>query len=654
MANANDTAQIELSRLGAGGSGDRLRFRLVLRLLLRCMPLLKEVKWHLLWLVLAALALAALVLPPTFSIYDLFWTRVLKGETPTGRQCGLLNVFGVVCDPWTEAARREGLRALVAVTVPLVLVGGAGIAALVYYRTWILQQVNQVLRLRLHDRLHELSLRFHNDSAVGDGIYRMYQDSSMVTQLIDMLILMPMLYFGRFAIALVMVSFYKPALALALLVGWIIALVIGYFFSRPMRVGFRSAREHNSALTSLIQASLQGVRVIKAYGAEQAEQRRFEASSQAAFARAYDARSRFVRYTMLTFWAFGAVVVVAIAWGALLTSQGAEVASKAMLMMLAGTAVWTLGLWNNFKGSIGNATNSSFRLFDLWGRMQDVAIGLDRVFELLDLEPEVKNAPDAIAMTTFERGIEFDDVSFAYAKDKPTLEHVTLSVKPGTITAIVGPTGSGKSTLMSLLLRLYDPDSGSIRIDGTDIRKLDVTSLRTNIAIALQENILFGATIRDNIRYAVPEANDAAVHEAARVAVADEFIDKLPEGYDTMLGERGTKLSTGQRQRLSIARALLKDAPILILDEPTAALDAQTELRVLDNLAVWGDRRAVFLITHRLSTIRRADQVIFVQDGRVLEHGSHEGLMATAGGAYRRLVEREEAAARAQPQVAAS
>jgi ABC-type multidrug transport system fused ATPase/permease subunit len=654
MANPNDTAQIELSRLGAGGSDDRLHFRLVLKLLLRCVSLLKDVKWHLVGIVLAALGLAAAVLPPSFSLFDLFWTRILKGDAPTALQCSLLSAFGTGCDPWTEAARRAALRTQVGVVTGLAVVGGAWFAAIYYYRTWILQRVNQVLRLRLHDRLHALSLRFHNDSTVGDGMYRMYQDSSMVTQLIDMLILMPMLHFGRSAIALGLVALYKPALALALVVGWCIAMVIGYRFSRPLRVGFRRAREHNSALTSLIQASLQGVRVIKAFGAERAEQRRFEALSQAAFKEAYAARGRFVLYSMLMFWAFGVIVVLAIAWGAALTADGADVASQATLMLLAGTGVWTLGLWNNFKSRIGDGTSASFSLFELWGRMQDVAIGLDRVFELLDLEPEVKNASDAVPLAKFERGIEFDDVSFAYAKDKPTLEHVTLAAAPGTITAIVGPTGSGKSTLMSLLLRLYDPDSGEIRIDGVDIRKLQIDSLRANIAIALQENMLFGTTIRENIRYAVAEASDAAVREAARVAAADEFIDKLPEGYDTLLGERGTKLSSGQRQRLSIARALLKDAPILILDEPTAALDAQTELRVLDNLAAWGKGRAVFLITHRLSTIRRADQVVFIQEGRVLEHGSHERLMATAGGAYRRLVEGEEAAARMQPSVAAS
>jgi ABC-type multidrug transport system fused ATPase/permease subunit len=205
----------------------------------------------------------------------------------------------------------------------------------------------------------------------------------------------------------------------------------------------------------------------------------------------------------------------------------------------------------------------------------------------------------------------------------------------------VGPTGSGKSTLMALLLRLFDPSEGRIEIDGTDLRRFRVEHLRSRIAIALQENLLFGATIRENIRYAVPEASDEEVRRAARVACADEFIEQLPDGYDTELGERGTKLSTGQRQRLSIARAILKDTPILVLDEPTASLDAETELRVLERLAEWGKGRVIFLITHRISTIRRADQVAVLREGRVAECGSHEELLAKPEGAYRRLLESE-------------
>ena len=273
--------------------------------------------------------------------------------------------------------------------------------------------------------------------------------------------------------------------------------------------------------------------------------------------------------------------------------------------------------------------------------MQDIAIGLDRVFELLDLKPEVEDAPDAIAMPTFHSAVVFRGVSFGYQKDRPVLTDIHLEAKIDAITAIVGPTGSGKSTLMALLLRLFDPDSGSIEIDRRDIRSFTVQSLRSSIAIALQENVLFGTTVRENIRYAVPEASDAQVCETARVACADTFIEELPQGYDTLLGERGTKLSTGQRQRLSIARAILKDTPILILDEPTASLDAETELALLYNLKECGKGRTIFLITHRFSTIRVADRIVYLREGRVVENGSHAELIAREAGAYRRLIEFE-------------
>lgn len=195
--------------------------------------------------------------------------------------------------------------------------------------------------------------------------------------------------------------------------------------------------------------------------------------------------------------------------------------------------------------------------------------------------------------------------------------------------------------MMSLLLRLADPDTGSIEIDGIDLRTLQIDSLRSQIALATQENILFSDTVLENIRYAVPGATRTAVIEAAKVACADEFIEGLPNGFDTSLGERATKLSSGQRQRIVIARAVIKDAPILILDEPTAALDAETELRVLDSLKAWGSGRCIFLITHRLSTIRRADTVAYLHDGRVGEIGTHDTLMARSDGAYRRFVSLE-------------
>jgi ABC-type multidrug transport system fused ATPase/permease subunit len=226
------------------------------------------------------------------------------------------------------------------------------------------------------------------------------------------------------------------------------------------------------------------------------------------------------------------------------------------------------------------------------------------------------------------------------------LRDVSFAVTPGTVTAIVGPTGSGKSSLMSLLSRLFDPDSGSVSIDGVDLRDIDLDALRTNVSVALQENVLFGISLRDNIRYVVPDASDEQVLKAVEVACVEEYVAGLPDGLDTVLSDRGGKLSTGQRQRLSIARALVKGAPILVLDEPTAALDAATEHRVLQRLADWAEQRVVFLITHRISTIAQADNILYIDEGRLIEQGSHDELMQLQGGRYRSFVETEAQLAR--------
>jgi ABC-type multidrug transport system fused ATPase/permease subunit len=217
-----------------------------------------------------------------------------------------------------------------------------------------------------------------------------------------------------------------------------------------------------------------------------------------------------------------------------------------------------------------------------------MAVGLGRVFEIMDLEPDIRDRHGASVLAPLAEAVTFDDVSFSYIAGKPVLNGISARATAGTITAIIGPTGTGKSTLMSLLLRLADVDEGRIAIDGTDIRDLTIASQRACISIAMQENILFSDTVCENIRYAAPNANLADVIAAARVACADEFVGELPDGYDTPFGERASRLSTGQRQRLVLARAIVRDTPILILDEPTSALDARTELTVLSNLKDWG------------------------------------------------------------------
>jgi ABC-type multidrug transport system fused ATPase/permease subunit len=456
----------------------------------------------------------------------------------------------------------------------------------------------------------------------------------------SVLFLTPVFAILRFVFLSVILIAFDPILALVLVCVWPPALLLGVFYSRRLRIGFRAAREANAGLTAHIQETLVGIKVIKAYGAEGREQARFEQDSQDAFGAAYSARTLLASFGVLTFWVVGAGFLLATAMATIDTQRQVQLLAGTSLAV-AGLQVWNLGLYNSFKFLFGSGTDQVRVLFRTWGRTQDIAIGLERVFELLDLEPEIFDAPNAIELPPVERGVVFRHVEFRYRRDRPVLEDIHFEAKRGTVTAIVGPTGSGKSTLVALLLRLFDPDSGGIEIDGRDLRELTVASLRSRVSIALQENVLFAQTVRENIRYAMPDASDEAVVEAARVACADDFIVDLPMGYDTLLGERGAKLSSGQRQRLSIARAILKGADILILDEPTASLDAKTEMALLGQLAVWGRERTILQVTHRLRTIQKADQIIVIEAGRVVESGSHADLIQ-AGGVYSRLVLAEE------------
>ena len=629
----------DFARLGQGGREDRLPMRLVVRLLGRCLQWLHPLRLHMFGLFGGFSLVAILLFPVGLFMLDLIWTRVLQGQPLPEEQAlfmgfdpALVSQVPVLADQVRRDLLEWGLRICVVLAISVLPV----ILALYYYQVWILQRVNQLLRVRLLEQLQRLSLRFHADHAIGDAIYRMMQDSAMVTQLIELLFFTPISTMGRYAFGVTVIAAFDPKMAILLGALWPPLLLLGLWFSRRLRVGFREARETNASLTSRIQETLAGIKVIKAYGAERRWQEVFEGASLGAFRAAYGARDRLAVFTVSLFWVCGLALVASAAFAA------TRAAVEAPLMVeVLGFSIWTLGLYNFFKSRFSDGAGQLRMLFKTWGRTQDVAIGLDRVFELLDLEPEVQDAPDAVVLDGIRSGIDYKDVCFRYQPDRPALEGVDLSARIGTMTAIVGPTGSGKTTLMALLVRLFDPDRGAIEIDGVDLRRFRTASLRSAVATALQENLLFGTTVRENIRYAVPQASDTQVREAARVACADDFIAALPEGYDTMLGERGTKLSTGQRQRLSIARAILKDTPILILDEPTASLDAETELRVLQNLAEWGRGRLIFLITHRLSSIQRADQILVLREGRVEERGTHDELLARAGSVYGSLFRHE-------------
>jgi len=551
-----------------------------------------------------------------------------------------------VNDALTEAQRMELRWAPIKVEFALFLLLWPLEIALLYYIVWIFQRINHGLRLALVDRWHRLSLRHHADHRVGDSIWRIQTDSETVTYVLKVL--------GEFVTmtvtivtALMLITILSPLLGLIVTFVMVPTMILARWAMPRFRTRSLVERMANADLTSRLQESFRSIKLSKAYQAGPRSQKQFEQDSMIAFNAEYrHARLGFrvgvIVDTYSELFIFAGVFLMAL-W----VNRG-EPTFATELIALAGLSfvVWNLSAFRwaseRFEGAVG----SLGEVIRMWGWAQDVAMGLKRVFDILDMEPEVSDREDATPFQGFKREIRFEDVAFAYSADRPVLDGIDLTAVPGTMTAIVGPTGAGKSTLMNLLLRLFDPDRGAIYIDGHDLREFTIDSLRKNIAITLQENVLFGMSIRENVRYAVPDAGDERINQALRIACLEESVAMLPEGLDTMLGDRGGRLSTGQRQRLSLARAIVRDAPILVLDEPTAALDADTEHRVLANLREWtrdpaAQSRTIFLITHRISTIRRADTIVYLDAGCVAERGDHETLMRIENGRYRAFVQAE-------------
>ena len=513
-----------------------------------------------------------------------------------------------------------------------------------YYNMWIMQRINQDLRLALVERWHQLSLSYHSGHRTGDSIFRIYQDSAMVTAVIGHVIGMT-LAFGSYLTCVVLVTVMSPWLGLFAIVVVVPALLWAQFAMPRMRTRTLVYRAATSDVTSTIQESFGAIRLIKAFGTAGRAQRRLEGDSVIAFNAAFRVRQLIAVVTIVMY----TIATVFVALGSSFMAWWANQGDPAWALELIGLlgisfVAWNLASFNWARDTLHESSGDVRKLLRDWMTAQDLAMGLRRVFDILDIEPEVQDAEDAVPLTGFKEEIRFDGVGFAYEKERPVLDEVSFVARPGDITAIIGPTGAGKSTLMTLLLRLFDPSSGAISIDGRDLREYKVRSLRANVAIALQENVLFALSVRDNIRYVAPTASDAQVREAVRVAGMEEYVAGLPNGIDTVLSDRGGKLSSGQRQRLSIARAVVRDTPILVLDEPTAALDAATEHHVMRNLAEWGAGRAIFLITHRISTIRRADNILYLDRGRIVEAGSHDELMQRDGGRYRAFVDAESTA----------
>lgn len=532
-------------------------------------------------------------------------------------------------------------------------VAGITIAALFgsmlyYYLTWIWQTINQNLRVAMIDRAESLSFRYHNHARVGDAMFRVYQDSAQIVNLIQNGIVMPLFTLYGVVVGLAVVAAFDPLFTLLILLAGVPTVWVMVAVTPRIRRRALANRVANSELTSRTQEAFAVVKVVKANRAERRVLDRFRDDSNAALDAAYFLRLDMVLATTAVVIIGGALFIAAqyimVGW----VAEQRETYLGGLVAAIIGFTVWNYGAFQIAKDRIEGLGGSAEGLLGMWMRVQDLFIGLRRAFYLLDLEPEVVDPEDPVSFPGPVRQVCWRGVEFAYAAGAPILRGVNLAAEPGSITAIVGATGSGKSTLVSLLLRLADPDSGEVCVNDIDLREMALDDIRRNTAIALQKNVLFADTVAANIAFGSESASRDEIVAAAKVATAHEFITALERGYDTELGERGSKLSSGQRQRLSIARAVLRDTPILILDEPTASLDARAEHEVLANLAEWGRAKVIFVITHRLSTVRNADQIVFLEDGQIVESGSHAELIGHVEGRYRQFVDSEKSGAQVQ------
>ena len=617
----------------------------IARLFLRTWPYLKPVLWHVIGWFTLAMVIGLFSGYVTITGVDLLTNAVLNAQpiAPLQQMVLFVDESYVTAEVLTGEQRTAILVRIilygVAFTILLRMLADA--LGVVYWETWIAQAINQNLRVKMIENAEHLSLRYQSHARTGDVIYRVFQDSRMISNIISTIILDPLEQGAALVGAFVIIWFFSPVLGtMFTLAGVPIFLLAVWWTPRIQRLSWLS-RQSNSNVTSRIQEVAQSIRVLKANQAEDIAVARFDRDSHTALDYAYYLRLEIMLF-LIAIASIAALVLIATDYlMADWTVAGDPTFLGGIFAFILTFTIWNFGAFQTARENNGEFIGKYNFLFVTWFRAIDMAMGLNRAYYLLDLKPGVEEIADPLAMPTPIEEVTYDGVSFAYEADQPVLSDVSLTAKAGTITAIVGTTGAGKSTLMSLLLRLYDPDAGTISVNGVPLTDLAIDSIRGNVAIALQQNVLFATTVAENIGYATVGVTRERIREAARVCCADDFIAEMANGYDTELGERGGKLSSGQRQRLSIARAVVRDTPILILDEPTASLDAETEHDVLANLADWGRERVLFVITHRLSTIRSSDQIAFLKDGRITEAGTHDDLMALPNGDYRAFVAAE-------------